>query len=71
MDYDAMEVTLVYPPDVTSLPIPITIIDDLVPEPEEFFRLRLFQVIESPTIALARSTAEIVINDEDGMSVTH
>ena len=68
-DYEATEYRLVYPPNVTSLPVPIRIIDDFVPEPPEFFRLNLFQVVESPTVALAGTTADVQIIDEDGKKV--
>ena len=65
-DFTAAEVTLVFPPDVFALSIPVTILDDAVPEPPEMFQLNLFQVLESPTVFLDRNRADITINDEDG-----
>lgn len=56
-----------FPPEVNSRPVPITIIDDLIPEASENFRLRLFQVLESPTLDISGAITEVTITDEDGM----
>lgn len=56
-----------FPPEVNSQPVPIAIIDDLIPETSETFRLRLFQVLESPTIDISGAITEVTITDEDGM----
>ena len=58
--------TLVFPPDIFALPVPISIINDTVPEPPETFILNLFQVVESPTVFLDVKRAEVTINDDDG-----
>lgn len=69
-DFEAAEIRLVFPPDVFSLPVPIRILNDFVPEPPEMFQLNLFQVVESPTVFLDGNRAEVTINDEDGQFPT-
>lgn len=56
-----------FPPEVNSRPVPITIINDLIPEASETFRLRLFQVLESPSLDISGAITEVTITDEDGM----
>lgn len=56
-----------FPPEVNSQPVPITIIDDRIPEASETFNLRLFQVVESPTLDISGAITEVTITDEDGM----
>ena len=59
--------TLVFPPSVSRVSVPVTILDDEIPEPEEQFRLNLFTVVESPTLEIEGRVADVIITDEDGM----
>jgi hypothetical protein len=56
----------VFAPDVTSLPVPIRILDDFLPEPLETFQLDLFTVVESPTLEIRGNKADVMITDNDG-----
>ena len=65
-DYEASGLRLVFAPDVTSLPVPIRILDDFLPEPLETFQLDLFTVVESPTLEIRGNKADVMITDNDG-----
>jgi hypothetical protein len=68
-DYEASGLRLVFAPDVTSLPVPIRILDDFLPEPLETFQLDLFTVVESPTLEIRGNKADVMITDNDEIEI--
>jgi len=44
----------------------IPVINDVVPENQEYFRVKLAMTTQLPGIVLTPDTATIVINDDDG-----
>lgn len=66
-DYDVQEeVSLEFQPEVLMLPVPITLLNDSVPEPNERFQLVLSRIEDAPSIDLIRELAVITIQDDDG-----
>ena len=66
-DYNAIgEFSLVFQPEERMITLPITILDDSIPEPTEEFRLVLSRVLDSPDLLLGRQDTIISIEDSDG-----
>lgn len=59
--------SLKFQPEVLKLPVPITLINDSVPEPDERFQLVLSRIEDAPSIELIRDLAFITIQDDDGI----
>ena len=62
-DYTTTELTLTFNSSITTVTIPISIIDDDILETNETFLLRLSS--EDPTLGVAPSDAMITIIDDD------
>ena len=66
-DYNAIEeFPLVFQPEERRITLPITILDNSIPEPTEEFRLVLSQEMDSPDLVLDRQDTIISIEDSDG-----
>ncbi len=62
-DYQPISGTLRFAPGVTSQTIPLTITDDIVGEDDETFGIALFNPVNVPLIALAKTSVTIKSND--------
>ena len=66
-DYEAVDETLMFSPCETQRCLIITIINDLISEPEKTFSLSLTGFPNTPSpITLTLTSGEVVITDDDG-----
>lgn len=66
MDYRAIgELTITFQPDVMSIPLPITLLDDDIPEPSKEFRLVISRLLNSPNLAFDIDNTIVNIVDTD------
>ncbi|MDC1135686.1 Calx-beta domain-containing protein [Alphaproteobacteria bacterium] len=63
-DYVATSGTLTFNPNITSLPIPISIIQDAVDEPNETIIVNLSSAVNA---SIADGSGTLTINDDDGL----
>jgi hypothetical protein len=61
-DYQAVQITLVFPPGTTNLTVLVPVIGDVVDEPDEVFYVRLSNAVNAP-ILVAQETATILDDD--------
>ena len=65
-DYANTTADLMFGPSSRNQCVLIPVINDMVPETLEQFRVKLAMTIPLPGIVLTPDTATIVINDDDG-----
>ena len=65
-DYTNTTADLMFGPSSRNQCVLIPVINDMVPETLEQFRVKLAMTIPLPGIVLTPDTATIVINDDDG-----
>ena len=63
MDYLEVDTLLTFGPTVSTILVPVTIINDLVDEPREEFEAEL-ELITVSNVAIAPSIATVIINGE-------
>ena len=65
-DYTNTTADLMFEPRNRSQCVLIAVINDMSPENQEYFRVKLAMTTQLPGIVLTPDTATIVINDDDG-----
>ena len=65
-DYENTTADLRFGPSSRNQCVPIPLINDMVPEAPEHFKVMLGMATPLPGIVLTPDTATIVINDDDG-----
>ena len=65
MDYLEVDTLLTFGPTVSTISVPITIINDLVDEPQQEFEADL-ELITVSNVVIAPSIATVIIEDDDG-----
>jgi len=65
-DYENTTADLRFGPSSRNQCVPIPLINDMVPETQEHFKVMLGMATPLPGIVLTPDTATIVINDDDG-----
>ena len=64
MDYEEVDTLLTFNPTVSTILVPVTIINDLVDEPEEEFEAEL-ELITVTIMRAAPDMATVLIDDDD------
>ena len=65
MDYEEVDTLLTFSPTVSTISVPVTIINDLVDEPQEEFEAEL-ELITVTNVTVAPAVATVLIEDDDG-----
>ena len=66
LDFEAVNEAVAFAPCETQRCVNVSIVDDLISEPEETFSLSLTRSSSSPFISFGLTTGQVIITDDDG-----
>ena len=66
LDFEAVNEAVVFAPCETQHCVNVSIVDDLINEPEEKFFLYLSKSFSTPFFSFGSATGQVIITDDDG-----
>ena len=66
LDFEAVNEAVAFAPCETQRCVNVSIVDDLISEPEETFSLSLTRSSGTPFISFGLTTGQVIITDDDG-----